>query len=51
MDANILAHGKIICKMVLAWRLGPMEISMKVNLSLEGDIILGLLTLHLEISL
>ena len=51
MDANILVHGKVIYNMVLGWRRGRMEISMKENLSLERDIILGLFSLHLETSL
>lgn len=51
MDANILAHGEIVYKMVLAWRRGPMEISMKENLILGRDIILELLVLLTEISL
>ena len=51
MDANILVHGKVIYNMVLGWRRGRMEISMKENLSPERDIILGLFSLHLETSL
>ena len=51
MGANILVHGKVIYNMVLGWRRGRMEISMKENLSPETDIILGLFSLHLETSL
>lgn len=51
MGVNILAHGKIIDRMVLEWRHGLMVINMRASFNKGGDIILAPLIRPVEISL